>query len=260
MSLISDGIERIRAFELPSGIWADGRAVAEPRIALVEWHSAWSDKFYQLYVNGRYAGTTVDSQQRQMIVQIPACFETPVRIEVFAVEAENADIDFSGEIDSSIGQTGRVRIRFLRSQNLPIGATAQIYFDNGTGQIDYDHPLNDSAIRIWLAWQDKAGFGMSKFGFSDFGFDSAAAVGFGRGSFGNAQFGLDADTFDWVSPQMPAGIYRFAAKVIDEAGNESSIETCQVTVTPAARPVERVEVSSFDKQTNQLVLKVADSV
>ena len=258
MALISSGVEKVRVFELPGGIWADGRYVGTPRIALVRWRSAWSDKFYQIYVNGQYAGVTVDSQQRQMIVQMPTSLESPVRIEVFAVEVEQADTDFSSEIDSSIGQSDRVRISVLRSQGLPIGATAQIYFDNGTGEIDYDKALNDSPIRVWPAWQDKAGFGMSRFGASDFGYDSAAAVGFGKGSFGHGQFGLDADMFEWTSPPLCAGVYKFAVKVTDEAGNESSgSETGQVTVTPAPRPAERISISSFDKQTNQLVLKVS---
>jgi len=258
MALISSGIERVRAFELPGGIWSDGGYVGTPRIALVRWRSAWSDKFHQIYVNGQYAGVTVDSQQRQMIVQMPTSLESPVRIEVFAVEAEQANTDFSSEIDSSIGQSDRVRISVLRSQGLPIGATAQIYFDNGTGEIDYDKALNDSPIRVWPVWQDKAGFGMSRFGASDFGYDSAAAVGFGKGSFGHGQFGLDADIFEWTSPPLCAGVYNFAVKVTDEAGNESSgNETGQVTVTPAPRSAERISISSFDKQTNQLVLNVS---
>jgi len=258
MALISSGIERVRAFELPGGIWSDGGYVGTPRIALVRWRSTWSDKFYQIYVNGQYAGVTVDSQQRQMIVQMPTSLESPVRIEVFAVEAEQADTDFSSEIDSSIGQSDRVRISVLRSQGLPIGATAQIYFDNGTGEIDYDKALNDSPIRVWPAWQDKAGFGMSRFGASDFGYDSAAAVGFGKGSFGHGQFGLDADIFEWISPPLCAGVYKFAVKVTDKAGNESSgSETGQITVTPAPRSAERISISSFDKQTNQLVLNVS---
>lgn len=258
MALIGNNIEKVRAFELPAGIWADGKCVGSPRTALVKWHSCWPNMFYQVYVNGRYAGVTVDSQQRQMIVQMPTSLETPVRIEVFAIEAKQANTDFSNEIDPSIGQSGQVRISVLRSQNLPIGATAQIYFDNGTGEIDYDNPLNDSPIRVWPVRQDKAGFGMSRFGASDFGYDSAAAVGFGKGSFGNGQFGLDADTFEWVSAPMQAGVYKFALKITDEVGNESSgNETIQVTVTPAARPAEQVSISSFNKQTNQLVLSVS---
>jgi hypothetical protein len=258
MAITGNGIEKVRAFEVPAGIWVDGRCVGLPQTVLVKWHSCWPNMFYQVYVNGQYAGATVDSQQRQMIVQLPTFLETPIRIEVFAVEAEDANTDFSNDIDSLIGQSGRVKISLLRSQNLPIGATVQIYFDNGTGEINYDNPLNDSPIRVWSVWQDKAGFGISRFGASDFGYDSAAAVGFGKGSFGNGQFGLDADTFEWISAPLQAGVYKFALKISDEAGNESSgSEAIQVTVIPAARPAEQVSISSFDKQTNQLVLSVS---
>jgi hypothetical protein len=257
MSLISSGIEAVRAFQLPGGIWADGRYVETPSATLVKWRSLRSDVLYQVYVNGRYAGATVDSEQRQMIVQMPMSVESPVRIEVFAVEAARAHIDFGEELDLSDARSGRVRIRMLRGQNLPIEATADVYFDNGTGQIEYDTPLNDSPIRVWPAWQDKAGFGMSKFGASDFGYDSAAAVGFGEGSLGHGQFGHDADTLEWTSSRMQPGAYRFGVRITDRVGNGSNgSETDQVTVTPAAKPAERVSVSSFDKQTNQLVLEI----
>ena len=260
MALISSWIEKARVFELPNGVWANGRSAGCPRIALVKWQSRWSDKFYQIYVNGRYAGTTFDSYQRQMIVQMPTSLEAPVRIEVFAVEAADANTDFSSEICSSDNHSGRVRISFLRGQDLPINSTAQIYFDDGTGEIDYDDPLNDSPIRIWPAWQDKAGFGMSSFGFSDFGYDSAAAVGFGKGIFGRGWFGLDSDSIEWVSRVIQAGVYKFAVRVTDEEGNESAgSETGEVMVTPSARPAEQINVSSFDKQTNQLVLEIVDS-
>ena len=257
MELISSGIESVRAFELPAGIRADGKDIKLPRTVLVKWHSSWSDKFYQIYVNGQYAGTTIDSQQRQEIIQIPASLESPVRIEVFAVEANYADADFSNEVDSSDVHSGRVKISFLRSQNLPIDSAVQIYTDNGSGEIDYDEPLTKSPIRIWPVRQDKAGFGMSRFGFSDFGYDGAAAVGFGKGSFGYGQFGLDADMFEWVSPPMDAGVYKFAVKIVDKLGNVSSAsETEEITVIPAAKPAEKVSVSSFDTQTNQLTLRI----
>jgi hypothetical protein len=82
---------------------------------------------------------------------------------------------------------------------------------------------------------------MSGFGVGDFGYDSAAAVGFGKGSFGHGQFGLDADTIEWISPLLMAGVYKFGVKVTDGAGNQSSAsETEPITVMPAARPAEQV--------------------
>jgi hypothetical protein len=216
--------------------------------------------FYQVYVNGRFAGTTLDSKQRQMVVPIPTSLTSPVHIEVIAIEAEQADMDFSSDLKQPQADSGRVRIVLLRSQSLPIGATAEVYFDNGTGQIDYDNPLTDSPIRIWPAWQDKAGFAMSGFGTGDFGYDSAAAVGFGRGSFGNGQFGLDADTIEWISPPLQSGTYKFSVKISDESGNQSSTsETEPITVTPAARPADKLNILSFDKQTNRLRLEIIEN-
>jgi hypothetical protein len=260
MTLISNGIDCVRAMELPCGIWAEGSYVGTPRTALVKWRSSLSDVLYQIYVSDQYAGATIDEQQREMIVPLPTCPQSAVRIEVFAVQPELAHIDFSNEIKQPPVDSGRVRISLLRSQDLPIGATAMVYFDGGTGEIDYQMPLGDLPIRIWPCWQDKAGFGMSKFGASDFGYDSAAAVGFGKGSFGNGQFGLDADTIEWVSPVLAAGEYRFAVKIFDDRGNASSgSETGPITVTPAARPAEKLSISSFDKQMNLVVLNMEDS-
>ncbi|MHC4060131.1 MAG: hypothetical protein ACYSR6_00775, partial [Planctomycetota bacterium] len=183
MALISSGIDRVRAFELPAGVWLSGKGVGAPRAALITWCSSLVEKHYQVYVNGQYAGATIDSLQRQMLVRVLASFETPVRIEVFGVDADEADTDFSDEMELSLGLGGRVRITLLRGQGLPIDSTVNIYFDNGTGQIDYGNPVTELPIRVWPNWQDKAGFGMSEFGVSDFGYDSAAAVGYGVGSF-----------------------------------------------------------------------------
>jgi len=260
MSPNSNGIDSVRAFDLPGGIQANGQYVKEPRVALVKWRSTWSNKFHQVYVNGRYAGTTLDSGQRQLIVQVPTSPECPVRIEVFAVEAKYTDIDFSSKLTRPPVDSGRVTITLLRNQNLPTGATAEIYFDNSTGQIDYNKPMTDTPIRIWPAWQYKAGLGMSRFGMGDFGWDSAAAVGLGKGSFGYGLFGLDADTIEWTSPLLPNGTYKFGVKIRDALGRQSTgSETEPITVTPAARPAEGLSVSSFDKQTNQLVLNIENN-
>jgi hypothetical protein len=258
MKLISDAIEKVRAFELQAGIWASGECVGTPRAALVKWTDKTNQEmFYQVYVNGQYAGSTIDSRQRQMIVSIPSSFDSAVCIEVFAVEAEDAHTGLSKELVSSPATSGRVRISLLRSQSLPRDATAEIYFDDGTGTVDYNQALSNKPIRIWPAWQDKAGFGMSRFGAGDFGYDSAGAVGLGKGSFGQGQFGLDADTIEWTSPPLKAGVYKFGVKITDGAGKESSAsETEPVAVIPAARPAEQVSISSFDKQTNELVLSV----
>jgi len=257
MGLISSGIDKVVVFELSSGVGANGSDFAAPRRALVKWASAWNDKHYQVYVNGLFAGVTVDSEQRQLLVQIPDLPERAVRVEVFVVEAEEADVDFSDELSVSDCQSGRIRISLLRGQNLRPGSTAAVYFDNGTGEVDYGSSVNNWPIVIWSAWQEKAGFGMSRFGLSDFGYDGAAAVGFGMGHFGQGEFGFDADSIEWVSKPQDVGTYRFGLKIVDSGGNASgSSETGEINVIPAAVPAKGAEVESFEKETNQLVLNI----
>jgi hypothetical protein len=183
MSLIADGIDKVKALQLPAGIWTDGDYFGCPRVALVKWCSSWTDKLYQVYVNGRLAGKTVVTNQRQLVVPVPGSPSTAVRIEVFAVEPRFAHIDFGGELPQA-SDTSRVKLRILRSQLLPLGSVIQIYWDSGTGTIDYDKPLSAEPFRVWPSPYDKAGFCMSRFAEGDFGFDSAAAVGFGGGDFG----------------------------------------------------------------------------
>jgi hypothetical protein len=256
MSLISNGISSVQAYSLSGGIWPDGRSVEMPQVALVKWCSVLKGVLYQVYVNGNYAGTTVYFGQKQMIVSVPSSFTSAVRIEVFAVLPEHADIDFSSELVGSFNGS-RVKLIMSCSQNLPEGATMEIYYDNGTGQIDYENPISDTAIEVWPNWQDKGGMGMSRFGLSDFGYDSSSPIGFGVGCFGKNPLGIDADTIEWVSPILPAGLYKFAVIVVDKKGNKSNpVESEPVTVIPEPKPADGLEILSYDKQANELILKI----
>ncbi len=259
MSFLREGIDCVRVFPLPDGVAADGRSAAVSRAALVTWRSSHTDRLYQVYTDGRFAGATLDGQQRSLVIQVPSSFQAAVRIEVVAVEPEQAHVDFAAQLGEPAGGNGRVKLTLLRSQALPIGATIDIYTDNGAGQIDYGEPVNAVPLAVWPCTQDKAGFGMAEFGTGDFGYDSATAVGFGKGSFGRGQFGLDADTLEWVSPALPLGRYRFGVKVTDPHGNESlASETEPVTVVPPATPAAGLDIVAFDPATNQLTLRISD--
>jgi len=259
MSFLREGIENVLALALPDGIAADGRHAAISRAALVTWQSALEGMLYQIYVNGMLAGTTIDAGQRRLIVRTPGSFESAVRIEVVAVCPRDAARDYAGEMDGSDVDSGRVKLTLLRIQSLPIGGALNIYFDNGTGVIDYAEPLNVSPVPVWPCRQDKAGFGMAQFGAGDFGYESASAVGFGKGSFGHGGFGLDADVTKWVSPALPLGTYRFGVTVVDPSGEESSAgESQPVAVIPAAQPAVGLGILEFNEYTNQLTLCLSD--
>ena len=258
MSLLSNGISNVRVLAMPAGIFADGTTVENISTALVKWRSSYTDKLHQIYVNSRFAGVTVDCQQAQATVPIPASEQTAVKIEVFATEAENAHLDQSSQLSSSTTQLGRIQIDFAKTHNLPVGATADYYHNNGSGDVDYNNSANPLPIQLWPRWQDKSGFGLSSFGRSDFGFDASASIGFGRGSFGFGKFGFDACLMSWQSGQLKTGKYKFGVKITDSLGNveNASTETEQLTVIPPAKPAEKLSISAFNKSINQLILKI----
>jgi hypothetical protein len=259
MSLARTGIENVRVFVLPEGVAADGRGAAVSHAVLVSWHSSYAGMCHQVYLNGRFAGATLDAEQRHLVVQAPTSFQAAVRVEVIAVAPEEAHLDFSRELDPAPAGSGRVRLTLLRSQTLPMEATANVYGDHGTGQIDYAEPLNPVPIPVWPCQRDKAGFGLAQFGAGDFGYDSAAAVGFGKGSFGHGQFGLDADVLEWIGPPLPLGRYRFGIRIADVSGNEGpACESETILVVPAAQPAAGLDLASFDPQTNRLTLRILD--
>lgn len=256
MALISEGIDRMRVFALPAGIGTEGAAVHEPMHALVAWRSTHHGKLHQVYVNGRLAGVTHDCAQRRLVIPLPSSWTAPLRIEVFAVSPAESYIDLCGTLHAYPLQ-GRVQIGWLRRMGLPTGGVVHIYSNRGNGPVDYTSPVA-GPIPIWPALHDKCGFGMSRFGLSDFGFDASAAAGFGLGLFGAGEFGFDADAMYWTSEELADGVYRFGAKITDAFGNESApVETGEIVIVRAARPAGAIKAASFDKTKDQLQIQLA---
>ena len=242
---------------IASGFWGNGATVNEPMSVLVGWQSEWTDKFHQIYINGMFRGVTANTEQRRMLVQLAAAVET-ARVEIFAVEAANADLDLSDEITGGVA-SGRVAISWLRTLDLPAESVLDFYTDNGSGIINYETALNKEPIRVWPCRCDKGGFGLATFGTGDFGYDGGAAPGFGLGSFGLGQMGFDAETIEWISNRLNGeGSCKFAVKITDSPGNSYITEISEsVCVFQPAEPADLLEISSFNKQTNTLVLKIS---
>jgi len=257
MGLISNGIDRVRAYGLAAGVRAGGSVVDEPLSVLVKWRSEHEDKLCQVYVNGKLVGVTTDYEQRSIIIPIHSAWSSAVRIEVFAVEASEANVDFSSQVQSG-SQVGRVKISWPRSMSLPFEGTVQVYSDGASGEIDYDKPVSKEDIQLWPGWRDKVGFGLGPFGEGDFSYDGPSAIGFGKGAFGLGEFGFDADRINWTSGELETGKYRFAVKVQDRFGNVSEAqETGEVTVIRTATPAEGLEVEFYDKAEDKLVFCIS---
>jgi hypothetical protein len=255
MTLISSGVEKVRAYALPVGIGASGNLVNEPLSVLVIWQSKYDDKLYQVYINGELCGFTEDVAERQAVVSFCSSWQSVIRIEVFAVEPWQANNDYSNELEFTGGS--RVRLSWIKRTSIPPGGTAEIFSNGGSGEVDYQEPVSEG-LPCWDVWQDKWGFGLSGFGASDFGYDGAGAIGFGRGSFGGGEFGFDAEDMEWVSGELKAGEYRFGIKIRACNGNieEEGSETESITILPAAKGGEGLKVISHDIENNLLILSI----
>ncbi len=253
MGLVGTGVDRVRAFGLAAGVAADGATLGEPLSALVQWRSEHADKLHQVYVNGELAGVTCEFAQRMLVIPLLSSWSSALWIEVFAVDPCEVHIDFGGEVDGG-GHRGRVEIGWLRHMGLPTDGFGQVYSNNGNAAVDYGVAASGE-IENWRAWQDKGGWGLSRLGLSDFGFDGSAAAGFGLGVFGRGEFGFDADRIQWVSGELANGLYRFGVKVADAFGNESDgVESEEIVLIRTAGSVDEIAVESYDENANELVI------
>ena len=153
MSLISEGIDQVRAFAIPAGIGNDGTSPNSAGAALIRWKSSHSDKLYQIYVNGKLAQSTIDTCQREVLLRVPFCIDIATRIEVYATEQANANNDQSYLLPPASIRQGRMQIEFPINDNLPDKGQVNYYFDNGSGVIDYETPLNERSVSLWPKWQ-----------------------------------------------------------------------------------------------------------
>lgn len=257
MGLINSGISQVRAYALACGVSKDGTAVSDPSGVLVKWMSEHDDKLYQIYINGELSGVTYDVSGCSIVLHINSSISMPCAIEVFAVEPAESLIDFSDQLPE-VRPGRRAIVSFSRKVSLPLGASVDLYTDNGTGQIDYQERINSDSINLWPAWQDKCGFGLSKFGRSDFGYDGAAAVGFGRGCFGYGEFGFDADQIEWQSGELVSGKYKFAVKLTDVFGNSDNgpVESEQVAIINPAESMRELAVREYDIPSRLFIFDV----
>jgi hypothetical protein len=247
MGPVVDGISRVCVLPVAAGAGRAGAIVYEAGWAVVRWRSVWEDKAYQVYVNGRLGGVTVNELQRSCVVALPREYSRGVRIEVVAVEKSQAYEDFGTELTKQ--QTGRVEIRVGRRNGFSRVWAVRFYSDNGNGIIDYERPLS-SVLPFWPVWQDRGGFGGCQFGRSDFGYDGSAAAGFGAGAFGAGEFGFDCDEMVWSSPELATGRYRFGVCFFDSNGRECMRGQAgeKVCVIAPARPARRLKFREYKTQ------------
>jgi len=254
MKLINEGITEVSAREYVGGLRFDGRGRNGICVFIVQWKSVW-DKCHRVYLNGEFAGQSACGLDRVMLIDVPASSDGPVRVEVFAVDENAENIEAQNLADEGQYCGNRVRIRLLHEQKLALGSRVQIYSNGGDGEVDYSELIAE--FDIFEGLNGKCGFGLNAIGKGGFGYEFSGAAGAGRGVFGAGMFGADADSIEWTSMSLEAGVYKFAVCVVDAFSNKSEItETDEITVTGISEGAEELLAKIYGAQTQRLIFTV----
>ena len=256
MSLSTANIDKVRATAFPAGMLRNGEIVALPGMVLVSWSSIETDKLFQVYVNSQRAGATSHPNQRSLLVEYNHT-HTAV-IEVVSVWPGDKNTDFSDQLTGFNANDGsHVILEWPRRGILPLASKANVYWNSGSDEIDYDNPL--VVQDIWHGAAEKWGWGLDAFGKGDFGYSGTGAIGWERGSFGLGEFGFDADKVQFQSDSLALGRYKFAVRLSDGLGNldEGEITTLTLSIDPIpASP--NVSIEGYDDESDELVLNVVE--
>jgi len=254
MGFGTTNIKRVWAQVLPMGLLRGGDVVALPGLVLVGWEGGETENYFQVYVDGRWAGVTELPQQRMLLVEWE--HDHPSKLEVVWVTPKDRYTDFGREL-SGIADTDGVHAVLLvpRVSDLPVASQLELYGNGGSGEIDYSEAIVTQPV--WANPLDKWGFGLEAFGEGDFGYSGTGAVGWGLGSFGVGEFGFDADELMLTTGALSAGEYQFAVRLVDEFGNWEEGETELFTIGIDPVPEQPgLRIASYDDVNDELVLGI----
>ena len=184
-----------------------------------------------------------------------------INLVLFSVNLSASEVHFSTKDNATIYAHIQKRgshavLSWPRRGTIPLGAKAMVYWNKGSGEIDYNNPLVTKAI--WSSIVEKWGWGLDSFGKGDFGYSGTGAVGWGRGSFGKGEFGFDAEMVIFESESLPSGQYKFAVRMMDAQGNldegEFSTWECDIDPLPVA---PGLQIESYDELSDILTLNIS---
>ena len=135
-----------------------------------------------------------------------------------------------------------VQLRIKIADAWRAGDKVQVYTNFGSGEIDTDHPLLSEPVEILPGVEPFAGFGGGEFGGGVYG-DSRAPMmhtgGFGDMPMGQGAFG-GSEPYVTVTVYVDDafGVWKFAAKSVDKAGNlqEDALEEIDALVSGEEPP------------------------
>ena len=160
-----------------------------------------------------------------------------------------------GNMTRAIIAQSRARLKWATDPSVDPGGSYNVYCDGGDASIDYETPINSSAIPAWPDGRGYYGFGVGRFGMGAFGIGEGGA-GFGLGGFGLGEFGFGAAMLEYTTGEMDDGDYLLAVVAVDAAGNKTTPAAIEEDITLAGIPDPPTDLAaeSYDDATDTLTL------
>lgn len=157
---------------------------------------------------------------------------------------------------------GLVTLKFAVPLGHAHGDYAQIYSNNGAGDIDWDTPFSTQQIPLYPGGAGWRGFGEGGFGTAPFGGPAPNRIrrGFGTSPFGMSPFGLGCVMITKNLRITECGHWLFAVKCFDALGNAHTGAPNQATAVLHVNPPrpQRLILENYDPVTDVLTLNVYD--
>ena len=146
------------------------------------------------------------------------------------------------------------------------GDRVQVYTDFGTGSVDLTKPLLARAFDVFPREHPARSYGRQPYGRGRLGDGKAPrrTTGIGRTIHGKTPYGT-APPLVKIPVQVPAafGTWKFAVRVVDQAGNPQSAALEVITAVVSGTeppPLASFTFDSYDAETDQVIFAFTRSV
>lgn len=164
------------------------------------------DQLVLAYVDGRFAGMTHQTDQRELWLQMDPSISHEVQL--WAISAEQA----AGLIPPmTSGSSAMATLTIRRDETWPV-------------QTQLRWSVNDQqqpTLPLWSQLQPRSGFG-GLFGQGGFGFDDAAGFGLGRGELAEGPLGSDSTNWRFHAGHWSSQNHQVQLQAIDASGQPIS--------------------------------------
>lgn len=194
----------------------DVRLTRDETDLFVAWTSTEADgTVFQVYYNRELVWSGTERKTR-----VPYDGTARCRIDVGFVGSAEGHTDYSASLPSGTGTGDRVTLTWLGGTYLdPTGN------DDVQGFRVYMSTVAGGAVSYASPVADIAAYGSTE-----------PLDGYGLGGYGEGGYGRSASNYSWTSNPLGPGVWNFAIKSYDSAGNEGTASTTSKTVAAPPRP------------------------